>query len=220
VCGLFCDERRLNGRDGLRVFVALSVLLSVTLGCCFYASTYVEIAPAMRWLWFEMAWLNMDGMMDTGRLGWIQAAKEGKYFEIAGLSVTLKVASTDSHGGCAVLEMTVPPFFKGCKPHFHQQTTEVLYVICGALAFTLGEETVIARQGSVIHIMPGVVHRLWNPTVEPATYLTVCLPGGIEQYLEALADLLSETETSSSPIQRAQVIALGLEYDHFFAEGQ
>ncbi len=160
----------------------------------------------------------MDETISTEQMGWMRVPKEGKYFEIAGLPVTLKVASGESSGVCAVIEMTVPPFFSGPTAHFHRQTTEVIYVVSGSLAFTLGEETMIARPGSIVRIVPGVVHRFWNPTAEAATYLTFCAPGGIEDYLQALARLLPDPAPCSS-VQMAQVLALGMEYDQFPAEG-
>lgn len=160
----------------------------------------------------------MDAMRGTEQVGWIQGAQEGTRFEIGCLSVTLKVTSAESNGVCTVVELTVPPFFSGPKAHLHRQTTEVIYIASGALAFTLGAETMIARSGSIIRIVPGVPHRFWNPTAEPATCLTVCMPGGIEHYLAALAALPAES-SACSPAQLRHIVALGMEYDHFPAGG-
>jgi quercetin dioxygenase-like cupin family protein len=148
---------------------------------------------------------------------WMQAASEGRKFEIAGMPVTLKITGKESGGACTVVETTLPPYFSGVYPHVHQQTTEVIYLLSGALAFTLGEETVIARQGSIVHVAPGVVHRFWNPTATPATYLAFLSPGGFEQYFVELSTLLAH-EPAWPPADLSQIEALGMKYDQFPVE--
>jgi mannose-6-phosphate isomerase-like protein (cupin superfamily) len=155
----------------------------------------------------------MNHTMPDEPMRWIQAASEGKKFEIAGALVTLKITSKES-GACAVVEATLPPYFSGSRPHVHRQTTEVFYVLNGSLAFTVGEETVIARQGSIIHVAPGVVHRFWNPTAAPSTYLAFLSPGGFEQYWVELSTLLAD-EPSWPPADLNQIETLGMKYDQF-----
>jgi mannose-6-phosphate isomerase-like protein (cupin superfamily) len=130
------------------------------------------------------------------------------------MTVTLRIMDQESSGACAVFESTVTPYFAGHQPHVHRQTTEVFYIVQGSLAFTLGDETVIARQGGVVHVAPGVVHRFWNPTAAPATYLVFQSPGGFEQYFVELAALLAG-ELSLPAVDMRRFETLGMKYDQF-----
>jgi quercetin dioxygenase-like cupin family protein len=144
----------------------------------------------------------------------VQPATAGRTLEFAGMSVKLRITNQESSGACAVFEATVAPHYTGVQPHLHRQTTEVFYLVQGSLAFTLDEETVIARQGSVVHVAPGVVHRFWNPTAAPATYLAFVSPGGCEQYFVELAALLAGE--SFWPLADTNLVEkLGMKYDQF-----
>jgi mannose-6-phosphate isomerase-like protein (cupin superfamily) len=134
---------------------------------------------------------------------------------IGGLAVCLKLTGDQSDGAFAVLEMTVPPYFAGFGPHRHAATTELYYLTSGSLAFTLREETVIARPGSFVQVAPGIVHRFWNPTATPASCLTWLTPGGSEQYFVQLA-ALAAGQSQWPPVESNQLIALGRDYDHDF----
>jgi quercetin dioxygenase-like cupin family protein len=158
----------------------------------------------------------MNQFSATRPARWLQLANEGARLTITGLQLTLRRTAEESGGACAVIEVTVPPHFAGWSPHLHRQTSEFLYLMSGTLAFTLDQETVIARPGSFVHVTPGVLHRYWNPTAAPATYLAFLTPGGAEQYFVALADLLG-AEPTGVPADPSQMTALGLQYDHFMA---
>jgi quercetin dioxygenase-like cupin family protein len=145
---------------------------------------------------------------------WLQLANEGERLSIGGLQVTLRHTAEASDGACAVIEVTVPPHFSGWAPHLHRQTSEFIYLISGTLAFTLGEETMLVRAGCFVHVAPGVVHRYWNPTAAPATYLAFLTPGGAEQFFVQLAGRLGN-EPTGIPADPSQMTALGGQYDHF-----
>jgi len=140
---------------------------------------------------------------------WLQTANAGQRITSGGVSVTLKITSAESDGHCAVVEITIPPHFMGMPAHVHQQTTELFYLLSGSLAFTLGEETVIARQASFVLVKPGTAHRFWNPTDTPASCLVYLSPGGSEQFFVELAALLAEERTASA------ITALGRAYDQY-----
>ena len=46
----------------------------------------------------------------------------------------------------------------GAKPHFHKVATELYYVLLGGGSVTLDGVDHEVRQGSLVHIPPGVVH--------------------------------------------------------------
>jgi quercetin dioxygenase-like cupin family protein len=135
-----------------------------------------------------------------------------RHFQIAGASYDLKVTGEESGGVCAVVESTIPPHFAGAPAHAHRRTTEVFYIIAGTVALTVGQQTLIARSGDVLRVPPNRVHRLWNPTATPATYLNFLTPGGFEQYFVELAALMAG-ELTWPPADLSQVLALGAKYD-------
>jgi mannose-6-phosphate isomerase-like protein (cupin superfamily) len=143
---------------------------------------------------------------------------EGRTLEVNGIPLTFKVTGEETGGAFALIEATVPPHFSGSAPHLHKQTTEVYYIVQGTLAFTLGDETLVLRQGSFVLVPPGIVHRYWNPAAVPATYLTWLSPAGFERYFEALA--MMENEPLCLPSDVNHLTALGMQYDQYPAPAQ
>jgi quercetin dioxygenase-like cupin family protein len=144
----------------------------------------------------------------------VHNAHEGKILNVGSLQLTIKATGVETGGRFTLVEITVPPYFSDGWPHFHQQTTESIYLLQGMLAVTLGEETMVVRQGAVIVVSPQQVHRFWNPTAIPATYLAFFTPAGIEEYFEALSEV-GQTEATWPPSDLARLLNLGMTYDHF-----
>ena len=143
--------------------------------------------------------------------------REGKTLTIGTMLVTLKATGAETAGRFALLEVTVPPYFADIMTHLHHRTTKAIYLTQGMLAVTLGEETMVVRQGSFIMVPPQQIHRFWNPAATQATFLVYFAPAGAEEFFEALAasGLLEEAHR---PDFVAQIWALGTRYDHFPAE--
>jgi len=139
---------------------------------------------------------------------------EGKVLTIGGVSVTLKVTGAETAGAFAIFESTVPPHFAGPPAHVHPHASETFYIVSGVLAFTLAEETVMMRQGGVVMVPPGLLHKFWNPTATPAIYLTYLSPAGFEQYFVELAALMVN-EPSWPPADLSKVTALATKYELF-----
>lgn len=141
----------------------------------------------------------------------IQDQGEGDTVRIGGVSVTLKVTGRETGGRFAVFESTVPAHHAGPGLHRHRQTTETFYILQGMLAFTVDDETVVAGPGSLIVVAPGVLHRFWNPTAAPATYLAFLSPAGFEGYFVELAALAAET--TWPPTDHQKLATLIAQYD-------
>jgi mannose-6-phosphate isomerase-like protein (cupin superfamily) len=133
---------------------------------------------------------------------------------LGAVSVTLIVTGAETNGAFAIFESTVPPHFAGPPAHIHPHTSETFYVVSGVLAFTLAEETVMVRQGGVVMVPPGLLHKFWNPTATPATYLAYLSPAGFEQYFVELAALMT-SEPTWPPADLSSVTALDLKYGLF-----
>lgn len=113
----------------------------------------------------------------------------GEVLTLGDIAVTIKVTGQETNGAFALVESTVPPHFAGPPAHLHRHTTKAFYMVSGVLAFTLAEETIMVRQGGLVMVPPGLLHKFWNPTATPATYLTYLTPAGFEQYFLELAAL-------------------------------
>ena len=100
----------------------------------------------------------------------------------AGVTLTTRVSSADTGAAFVLLDVTVPPYWDGCAPHWHAHTTEVIYIVSGTLACTVGDTTTTASDGTAVLIPPGAVHTIWNPTAVPASYLAWFSPGGVTRH--------------------------------------
>ncbi|MBX3011236.1 MAG: cupin domain-containing protein [Caldilineaceae bacterium] len=137
---------------------------------------------------------------------------DGEVLTIGGVSVTIKVSGTETAGAFALYESIVPPHFAGSPAHLHLHATATFYMVSGVLAFTLAEETVMVRQGGIVRVPPGLLHKFWNPTATPATYLTYLSPAGFEQYFVELAALMAN-EATWPPADASKVTALHKKYE-------
>jgi quercetin dioxygenase-like cupin family protein len=142
---------------------------------------------------------------------------EGPTFSIGHMLVTLKATGAQTGGRFGLVEVTIPPYFAEIVPHLHHSTSKAIYLTQGMLAVTLGEETMVLRQGSFIMVQPMQPHRFWNPAATQATFLVYFTPAGAEEFFEALAQsaLVVEAEL---PGAVAKIWALGMSHDHHPAD--
>jgi hypothetical protein len=75
-------------------------------------------------------------------------------------------------------------------------------------------ENVDLQAGGYARVPPGVVHRFSNPTDKPSRFLGLAIPGGLDKYLEELAELMAN-EPSWPPADMGPVMALMANYDTF-----
>lgn len=144
----------------------------------------------------------------------VRNPNEGQQFAVGSMQVTVKATGAETGGRFALIEVTVPPYFADIWPHLHQQTAEAIYLTQGMLAVTLGEETMVVRQGSFILVPPKQTHRFWNPAATPATFLVYFTPAGAEEFFGALSGL-DLAERVQRPSEVAEFWAMGMRYDHF-----
>ncbi len=109
----------------------------------------------------------------------------------------------------AIVESTVPAGFPGPVLHRHATMTDIVYVMEGTLAFDLGGERRTLGPGGFVLVPPGVVHTFSNPGMEPARFLDVYQPSGLEQYLKDVARRAAAGETMS----QAEMAEIAMRYD-------
>ncbi len=76
---------------------------------------------------------------------------------------------------CSLAEETLPPGHR-VTPHHHEVLEEIYYVLAGAGAMTVGDETRAVGAGDAIYIPAGSRHTLANTGAEPMRIVLVCGP--------------------------------------------
>ena len=116
---------------------------------------------------------------------------QGKTVKLFAVGFDYKVTSADSGGALAALEVTIPPRTL-VKPHNHSREDEYTVVLAGTVGVRVGDRVVEAGAGASLVKPRGIPHAMWNVGPEPARVLEVLSPGGLEDYFEELAPVLSE----------------------------
>jgi len=73
--------------------------------------------------------------------------------------------------------------------HIHQFEDEVVFVIEGEIEIRLGDKTLKAKKGGVVHLPKGIPHGLYNPLQTTSKYLAMAIPGGMEKFFDELASV-------------------------------
>lgn len=127
---------------------------------------------------------------------------DGEHAPIRRFDTTVKVRAEHSGGRYTLLEHTLDAGFVAMPTHRHLRETKTLYVLAGTLSVRVGDETIVARTGASVVIPAGVWHAFWNARPEapderdglgagePAHFLSILSPGGVEQYYEQVAALV------------------------------
>ena len=67
------------------------------------------------------------------------------------------------------------------EAHVHDDEDDSFYILEGELTFILGEETVVAPQGTFVLVPPGVRHGFRNDTDTAVRILNVHAPAGFDR---------------------------------------
>ena len=89
-------------------------------------------------------------------------------------------------------------------PHIHRETQESFFVLDGDFTFAVGEQQIPAGPGSYILIPRGTRHEI-TAGANGGRFLTLMVPGGLEEMFFELAGLPSDSITD--PAARAAVSA-------------
>lgn len=147
------------------------------------------------------------------------ASGEGKSDSALGVTITFKTVGEQSAGQFLALEYAAPAGFQGPPAHWHKVTTEIFYVLEGALALTANGETMTLGPGGYAFVPPGVVHTFGNPNDAPARFFMVASPAGLENYFVELRDLIKH-EPQWPPKDMRKVVELMAKYDTFAPDAE
>src|SRR5262249_16736182 len=104
------------------------------------------------------------------------------YFDVALGSILL--SGEDTGGAYCLLDMRVAPG-KGVPRHTHTREDEALFVICGELEVTVGDEVFTLKAGETLIAPRNIPHQLRNSGNVANHYLIVFSPAGFEEFLKA-----------------------------------
>lgn len=100
--------------------------------------------------------------------------------EIVGVStaeVRLLVDSSATGGALSTVRVTLGKGADGARPHRHDHSAEMFYVLDGAVQVLSGTEIVRAEQGDVIVVPPRMPHAFSTQRGSSAELLIVIAPG-------------------------------------------
>jgi quercetin dioxygenase-like cupin family protein len=129
--------------------------------------------------------------MSTAPAAKVVQPGQGRSIKLFAVGFDYKVASADSGGALAALEVTIPPRTL-VKPHNHSREDEYTVVLAGTVGARVGDRVVEAAAGASLVKPRGIPHAMWNAGAEPVRVLEVLSPGGLEDYFEELAPVLRD----------------------------
>lgn len=127
-----------------------------------------------------------------------------------GFPNTIRISGEETDGTFTVIELRVPPGFSG-PPHIHRNEHQTDHVVEGELVYTVGEETVVADAGTIVHCPKNVPHTFSNESDAEAVVLDWLHPAGFDEFMARAAPRL--TDPSAPPeLDMDRVMALAPEY--------
>src|SRR5690606_22050713 len=93
----------------------------------------------------------------------------------------------------------------GPPPHIHSREEESFLVLEGEMTFQLGEEKLIAGEGTFLNMPVGSLHSFKNESDQTARLLISVAPAGLEQMFFDVGRLLAEDEETAPPPSQADI---------------
>lgn len=127
----------------------------------------------------------------------------GKRLWVVDELMTFKASGEDTSGAYSLTDSVVPPG-GGPPPHIHHREYEAFWVLEGELEVQVGEKSFRAGTGSFVHLPKGIVHTYESVGTEPARFLTLMVPAGLEKFFEEVGKAGSDA-TSPPPFEQEDI---------------
>lgn len=111
-------------------------------------------------------------------------------------------------GGMGIFELSVPPKSNVPPPHSHTHNEECVYVLEGALRYSVDGVERDLRPGEWMFTPRGSVHQFSNPHSEAARALIVLTPDIGAQYFRDVASIVN----AGGPPDRAKLLGVMSKY--------
>lgn len=149
--------------------------------------------------------------------GYVLGPGEGERLSAVGVEMTFKALGGDTDDEFIFVEYEAPPNFPGPPPHWHKEAIEAFYVVDGTVTLTIGDEEVKVGPGTTVYVPTGVVHSFANESDEPARFVFLAAPPGLDEYFFKLMDMVAAEPTwpPEDPEKLKAVGALAREYDQY-----
>ena len=125
--------------------------------------------------------------------------------------VKLLADSSATGGSLSTVRVTLEKGADGARPHRHDRSAEMFYVLDGVVQLLSGTEIVRAEPGDVIVVPPGLAHAFSADSSSGAEILIVIAPG-VERF-EYFRQLTRIAQGKEPPESLREVQAL---YDTYF----
>lgn len=102
----------------------------------------------------------------------------------------LEDGSTTAHR-LGIAEITIAPHTAGPPQHRHARHDEGFYVVSGTAQFTVGDQTYVGGQGTLVMVPPGAPHTFGNPGDQPVVLLNTFTPDLYVQYFRDLQAMMA-----------------------------
>lgn len=127
-----------------------------------------------------------------------------------GFPNTIRITGDETGGAFTVIELRVPPGVSG-PPHVHHNEHQTDHVVEGELVYTVGEETIVADGGTIVHCPRDVPHSFRNESDADALVYDWLHPAGFDEFMVRSAPQL--TDPSDPPeLDMGRVMELAPEY--------
>ena len=96
-----------------------------------------------------------------------------------------------TNGALTMLDVHLPTGTMLAPVHTHTHQDEASFVLEGEISFYLGGEVHRVGPGGFQYKPKNIPHTIFNDSGGPVRFLEFCWPGGLDEYLEDMADLFS-----------------------------
>lgn len=127
--------------------------------------------------------------------------------------MSLLATSDDTDGAWSLIENEADPG-QGPAPHWHKEMIEGFYILEGEVGFEIDGEARRAGPDDFVLVSPRRVHTFTVTSNEPARYLILVSPGGLEEYFRELQKLMAEAD-EWPPSDMGPVIEVMERYDTY-----
>ena len=129
--------------------------------------------------------------VETARVPW------GSGDPIAGTPFRQLVTTAATEGRLVVLAVDMPPGLH-VDEHVHESEDQITVVISGSVGATLGDQSFLLTDGSVLFMPRGVPHSQWTVGTEAARILEIYTPGGFERVFEQAGRMANPGQTATA----------------------
>jgi mannose-6-phosphate isomerase-like protein (cupin superfamily) len=112
----------------------------------------------------------------------------GVVLEIGPTRNLVRVAGDDTGGRIGVIEIDVAPGFAGPPLHVHAEIDHVLYVLDGAVAVRIGDQSSVLEAGGCVFVPHGTPHTFGSTGDRPARLLQLDTPRTLDAYFRELTE--------------------------------